>query len=90
MARPKTKDAEARSFRIRKDLGIRLDDYSEWSHIPKTVIVELALEEYLNKEYQNTQHLCDDFIDWSEEKRQPDVSINRNASHNTIKTISYA
>ena len=49
MARPKVKDAEARSFRIRKDLGIRLDAYSEYSHIPKTVIVELALEEYLNK-----------------------------------------
>ena len=49
MARPKTKDAEARSFRIRKDLGTRLDDYSDFSHIPKTVIVELALEEYLNK-----------------------------------------
>lgn len=49
MARPKVKDAEARSFRIRKDLGTRLDEYSEWSHIPKTVIVELALEEYLNK-----------------------------------------
>ena len=49
MARPKTKDAEARSFRICKDLGTRLDDYSEWSHIPKIVIVELALEEYLNK-----------------------------------------
>ena len=49
MARPKTKDAEARTFRIRKDLGVRLDDYSETSHIPKTVIVELALEEYLNR-----------------------------------------
>ena len=49
MARPKVKDAEARSFRIRKDLGERLDGYSETSHIPKTVIVELALEEYLNK-----------------------------------------
>ena len=49
MARPKTKDSEARSFRIRKDLGARLDDYSEVSHIPKTVIVELALEDYLNK-----------------------------------------
>ena len=49
MARPKTKDAEARSFRIRKDLGESLDGYSETSHIPKTVIVELALEEYLNK-----------------------------------------
>ena len=49
MARPKTKDSEARSFRIRKDLGARLDEYSECSYIPKTVIVELALEEYLNK-----------------------------------------
>ena len=49
MARPKVKDAEARSFRIRKDLGARLDSYSETSYIPKTVIVELALEEYLNK-----------------------------------------
>ena len=49
MARPKVKDSEARSFRIRKDLGARLDAYSEYSHIPKTVIVELALEEYLNK-----------------------------------------
>lgn len=49
MARPKVKDAEARSFRIRKDLGDLLDGYSETSHIPKTVIVELALEEYLNK-----------------------------------------
>ena len=49
MARPKVKDAEARSFRIRKDLGERLDDYSETSHIPKTVIVELALENYLDE-----------------------------------------
>lgn len=49
MARPKTKDAEARTFRIRKDLGLRLDDYSKISYIPKTTIVELALEEYLNK-----------------------------------------
>lgn len=44
MARPKTKDAEARSFRIRKDLGEILDAYSEQSHIPKTVIIELAPE----------------------------------------------
>ena len=29
IARPKTKDAEARSFRIRKDLETRLDDHSE-------------------------------------------------------------
>lgn len=38
-------------------------------------------KDWVTFEYQNTQHLCDDFIDWSEEKRQPDVSINRNASH---------
>ncbi len=49
MARNKTKDSDARSFRIRKDISERLDGYSETSHIPKTVIVELALEEYLNK-----------------------------------------
>ena len=48
MARPKVKVSEARSFRIRKDLSERLDGYSETSHIPKTVIVELALEKYLD------------------------------------------
>ena len=48
MARPKVKISEARSFRIRKDLGESLDGYSETSHIPKTVIVELALEKYLD------------------------------------------
>lgn len=49
MARPKVKESKAQSFRLRADLGERLDGYSETSHIPKTVIVELALEEYLNK-----------------------------------------
>ena len=49
MARPKVKDSKAQSFRLRADIGERLDGYSEISHIPKTVIVELALEEYLNK-----------------------------------------
>ena len=48
MARPKVKVSEARSFRIRKDLGESFDGYSETSHIPKTVIVELALEKYLD------------------------------------------
>lgn len=48
MARPKVKVSEARSFRIRKDLSESLDGYSETSHIPKTVIVELALEKYLD------------------------------------------
>ena len=36
-------------MRKKKHIGERLDGYSETSHIPKTVIVELALEEYLNK-----------------------------------------
>lgn len=49
MARPKVKESKAQSFRLRADIGERLDGYSETSHIPKTVIVELALEEYLNK-----------------------------------------
>ncbi len=49
MARTKVKDSEARSFRIRKDIGKRLDDYSENSMIPRTAIVEKAIEEYLDK-----------------------------------------
>lgn len=49
MARNKTKDSDAVSFRIIKDISERLNDYSESSHIPKTAIVEMALEEYLNK-----------------------------------------
>ena len=49
MARNKTKDSDAVSFRIRKDISERLSDYSESSHIPKTAIVEMVLEEYLSK-----------------------------------------
>ena len=49
MARNKTKDSDAVSFRIQKDISERLNDYSESSHIPKTAIVEMALEEYLGK-----------------------------------------
>lgn len=49
MGRPKVKESKAQSFRLREDIGERLDGYSETSHIPKTVIVELALEDYLNK-----------------------------------------
>ncbi len=49
MARTKVKDSEAKTFRIRKDIVKRLDDYSEKSMIPKTAIVEKAIEDYLNK-----------------------------------------
>ena len=48
MGRPKVKESKAQSFRLRADIGERLDGYSETSHIPKTVIVELALEKYLD------------------------------------------
>jgi predicted DNA-binding protein len=49
MARNKTKNSDAVSFRIRKDISERLSNYSESSRIPKTAIVEMALEEYLSK-----------------------------------------
>jgi predicted DNA-binding protein len=49
MARNKTKNSDAVSFRIRKDISERLNGYSESSRIPKTAIVEMALEEYLSK-----------------------------------------
>ena len=49
MARNKVKDSEAKTFRIRKEICIRLDEYSEESMIPKTSIVEVALKEYLDK-----------------------------------------
>lgn len=37
------------TFRLRADLDERLEQYHDISHIPKTVIMELALEEYLDK-----------------------------------------
>jgi len=48
MARQK-KDTEARTFRLTTELLKKLDDYSEESMIPKTAIVEKAIEEYLEK-----------------------------------------
>ena len=49
MARPKVKESKSRSFRLRADLDERLEQYHDVSYIPKTVIMELALEEYLNR-----------------------------------------
>lgn len=49
MARPTTKESTARTFRLQNEIGQRLDEYSEKSRIPRTAIVEMALEEYLNK-----------------------------------------
>lgn len=53
MPRFKIKDSEARSFRLRKDICERLDLFSEKSMIPKTKIVELALDEYLRRELKD-------------------------------------
>lgn len=49
MARPKVKESKPQSYRLRQDISERLDNYSNTSHIPKTAVVELALEEYLDK-----------------------------------------
>lgn len=49
MARTKTKESDARSFRIRQDICARMDKYSDKSHIPRTAIVEMALEEFLDR-----------------------------------------
>ncbi len=48
MPRPR-KDGKVINFYVRKDLVERMDAYSEKSRIPKTSIVELALNEYLDK-----------------------------------------
>ena len=49
MTRTKTKESDARSFRIRQDICARMDKYSDTSHIPRTAIVEMALEEFLDR-----------------------------------------
>ncbi len=49
MGRPKKKISHARSFRIREDIGIQLDQYSEDTMIPKTAVVERALSEYFDR-----------------------------------------
>lgn len=46
LGRPKVKESKAMTFRLRKDLSDKLGVYSSEYHIPKTVIVERALEAY--------------------------------------------
>lgn len=48
MARAK-KEGESRTFKLRQEILDRLDKYSEETMIPKTAVVERALEEYLDK-----------------------------------------
>lgn len=49
MPRPK-KESVSLSCKIRKDIYDKLDLYSEHSMIPKTALVERALEEYLARQ----------------------------------------
>ena len=49
MKKTKKKDIVLRSFSMDRSLGERLDEYSDRTRIPKTAIVEMALEEYLDK-----------------------------------------
>lgn len=48
MSRPK-KDGKFINAYVRKDIVERVDAYSETSLIPKTAILEIALQEYLDK-----------------------------------------
>lgn len=48
MARAK-KNGEFVNCKVRQDIADRLNAYSEKTMIPKTAIVEKAIEEYLNR-----------------------------------------
>jgi len=52
----KRKESESRSFRLRSDVLEQLDAYNESTGIPKTVIVEKALLEYLKDKVVLTQN----------------------------------
>lgn len=43
------KEGEYINCKIRKDIYDKLSEYSNYSMIPKTALVERALEEYLDK-----------------------------------------
>lgn len=48
MSRPKMKNSHARTFRIRDEVDEKLEAYSRATMIPKTAIVEKAIEEYVD------------------------------------------
>ena len=48
MARER-KDGEFVNVKVRQDIADRLNQYTKESMIPKTAIVEKAIEEYLDK-----------------------------------------
>lgn len=54
MARAK-KNGEFVNCKVRQDIADKLNAYSEKTMIPKTAIVEKAIEEYLNKIKSDTK-----------------------------------
>lgn len=48
MAREK-KDGKVANFYLKTEIIEKLDQYTKETGVPKTVVVEKALEEYLNK-----------------------------------------
>ncbi len=59
MAR-KIKDSVPMAFRLRSDLAKKIDDLNEKTGLPKTVIVEKALEKYFEilegADYERDEH----------------------------------
>ena len=54
MSRPRKEGKFVNAY-IKKDLVDRMENYSESSFMPKTAIIELALQEYLDKVEQRPQ-----------------------------------
>jgi len=54
MSRPK-KDGKFVNAYLKKELVERMEDYSASSFMPKTAILELALQEYLDKVEQGAK-----------------------------------
>lgn len=49
MAKPKIKDSKVTSFSLDVKVLDRLDEYCKTTYVPKTRVVELALERYLDE-----------------------------------------
>lgn len=54
MSRPRKEGKFVNAY-IKKDLVDRMENYSESSFMPKTAILELALQEYLDKVEQGAK-----------------------------------
>ncbi len=53
MAKTKTKDSKVTSFSLDVKVLDRLDEYCKATYVPKTKVVEIALNEYLNNMEKN-------------------------------------